>query len=125
MGVVWAAEDTRLRRTVALKMLRGARFAEESEMARFEIEAAAAAALDHPHIVPVYEVGRLERQPFFTMKLIDGASLAERLKERGRLPAKEAVAPARQDRPGRPPCAQPRRVAPRSQAGEHPPRCGR
>jgi WD40 repeat protein/tRNA A-37 threonylcarbamoyl transferase component Bud32 len=91
MGVVWAAEDTRLRRTVALKMMRGARFAEEVEMARFEIEAAAAAALDHPHIVPVYEVGRLEGQPYFTMKLIDGASLAERIKERGRLPAKEAA----------------------------------
>lgn len=92
MGVVWAAQDMRLRRTVALKMVRGARFADENEMARFEIEAAAAAALDHPHIVPVYEVGRMDGQPFFTMKLIEGVSLAERLRERGRLPAQEAVA---------------------------------
>lgn len=91
MGVVWVAEDRRLRRTVALKMLRGARFADEGQMARFEIEAAAAAALDHAHIVPVYEVGRLDGQAFYTMKLIDGESLGERLRHRGALPPGEAA----------------------------------
>ncbi len=91
MGVVWAAEDTSLRRTVALKMIRGAKFADDEEVARFTIEAKAAAGLDHPNIVPIYEVGRLEGQQFFTMKLIEGESLGERLKAEGRLPAREAA----------------------------------
>ncbi len=91
MGVVWAAEDTVLGRTVALKMLRSARFAEDAEMARFSVEAAAAAGLDHPNIVPVYEAGRLDGQPYFTMKLIDGHSLAVELRGRGRFPAREAA----------------------------------
>lgn len=80
MGVVYRAIDETLRRTVALKMIRGATFANEAERARFTIETEAAAALDHPHIIPVYEVGVLDEQPYFTMKLISGKSLAERLR---------------------------------------------
>ena len=84
MGVVYEAEDARLKRTVALKMIRGSSFANEAEIARFRIEAEAAAALDHAHIVPIYEVGVEERdQPFFTMKLIGGESLAAKLKRAG------------------------------------------
>jgi WD40 repeat protein/predicted Ser/Thr protein kinase len=81
MGVVYVATDQKLKRTVALKMIRGSTFADEAEVARFTIEAETAAALDHPHIVPIYEVGRREGQPFFTMKLIEGQSLAERLQQ--------------------------------------------
>ncbi|HWB02724.1 MAG TPA: WD40 repeat domain-containing serine/threonine-protein kinase [Verrucomicrobiales bacterium] len=92
MGVVYEAEDRKLKRPVALKMIRGSTFADEAELARFTIEAEAAAGLDHPHIVPIYEVGRLEGQPFFTMKLIEGQSLAERLKKSGgALPPREAA----------------------------------
>ncbi len=92
MGVVHEAVDQRLRRTVALKMIRGSSFADEAEVARFTIEAEAAASLDHPSIVPIYEIGQAEGQPFFTMKLIEGQSLAERLKDKTRrLSARESV----------------------------------
>jgi len=93
MGVVYVAEDRKLKRTVALKMIRGSTFADDGEVARFTLEAEAAAALDHPHIVPIYEVGRLDGQPFFTMKLIEGQTLAQRLRDHGgTLPAREVAA---------------------------------
>jgi WD40 repeat protein/predicted Ser/Thr protein kinase len=91
MGVVYVATDQKLKRTVALKMIRGSTFADEAEVARFTIEAEAAAALDHPHIVPIYEVGQREGQPFFTMKLIEGQSLAERVREGPPLAMRSAV----------------------------------
>ena len=91
MGVVYVATDQKLKRTVALKMIRGSTFADEAEVARFTIEAEAAAALDHPNIVPIYEVGLREGQPFFTMKLIEGQSLAERVREGPPLPIRSAV----------------------------------
>jgi WD40 repeat protein len=75
---------------VALKMIRGFAFSTESEKLRFRTEAQAAAQLDHPHIVPVYEVSEVDGQPFFTMKLLEGGSLSERLKA-GVLPAREAA----------------------------------
>jgi WD40 repeat protein/tRNA A-37 threonylcarbamoyl transferase component Bud32 len=78
MGVVFRARQRSLNRVVALKMiLPGGRSSEEVE--RFlGTEAAAVAALDHPHIVPVYEAGRCEGRPFYSMKLIDGGPLAAR-----------------------------------------------
>ena len=79
MGVVYEAEDTKLKRTVALKVIRGSAFASEGEISRFTLEAEAAAGLDHENIVPIYEVGVEEGQPFFTMKFIAGRSLAELL----------------------------------------------
>lgn len=79
MGTVYAAEDTALGRTVALKMIRAFRFASTAEQQRFEREARATAKLDHPHIVPVYEVGELEGHAFLVMKLITGGTLADRL----------------------------------------------
>ncbi|MBL9114602.1 MAG: protein kinase [Verrucomicrobiaceae bacterium] len=90
MGVIWEAEETSVHRVVALKMIRGFAFSSEAEKLRFQTEAQAAAHLDHPHIAPVYEVGEAEGQPFFTMKLLEGGTLAERLKA-GALPAKEAA----------------------------------
>ena len=93
MGIVYLAEDSQLKRTVALKMIRGASFANEAEVARFTLEAEAAAGLDHSNIVPIYEVGLLEEQPFFTMKLIEGESLAERLRKSpdGRLTSRQVA----------------------------------
>ena len=90
MGTVYEAEDTKLRRTVALKMIRSFSFSTAEEKARFAAEAGAAAALDHPNIVPIYEIGEFGGQPFFTMKLIEGGTLATRLRD-GAMPEREAV----------------------------------
>jgi hypothetical protein len=80
MGVVYRARQVSPDREVALKVLLP-RFAEDPEMlARFEIEARAMAALDHPGILPVYEVGARGGAPFFSMKFVAGGSLADRLK---------------------------------------------
>ncbi len=79
MGMVYEAWDTQLGRRVALKMLRQVFFATEVERLRFQNEAELASRLDHPNIVPIHEVGVHEGQPYFTMKVIDGVSLAQRL----------------------------------------------
>ncbi len=91
MGVVYHAEQLRPKREVALKVLLP-HLAEEPEMlARFQLEARAMAALDHPGILPVYEVGEADGVPFFSMKLATGGSLSERLLQ-GHLAPKEAAA---------------------------------
>ena len=90
MGVVYHAQQLRPQREVALKVLLP-HLAEEPEMlARFQLEARAMAALDHPGILPVYEVGEADGVPFFSMKLATGGSLSDRL-VRGRLAPKEAA----------------------------------
>ena len=90
MGVVYEAEDLRLRRRVALKLIRSAAFAQSEDVARFRAEAEAVARLDHAGIVQIHEVGECDGQPFFTMKLLPGGSLAERLKN-GALPPQDAA----------------------------------
>jgi eukaryotic-like serine/threonine-protein kinase len=80
MGVVFRARQRQPERLVALKMIRAGRFAAAADVQRFHAEAAAAAQLDHEGIVPIYEVGQYEGEHFFSMKLIDGPSLAERLR---------------------------------------------
>ena len=97
MGVVYRAEDTRLRRTVALKFLLPQFVLDDSAKERFLLEARSAAALDHPNICTVYEVGETEDgQLYLAMALYAGETLSARVAREGPLDTREALAIARQ-----------------------------
>jgi eukaryotic-like serine/threonine-protein kinase len=90
MGVVYKAWDPRLKRLVALKVLLGGEHASAVDVARFRSEAQAAASLAHRNIVPVYHVGECGGRAYFSMKYVEGITLAQKVRQ-GPLPPREAA----------------------------------
>jgi serine/threonine protein kinase len=80
MGIVYRARDKELNRIVAIKMIISGEYSSDLDVQRFQLEAKAAAQLDHPGIVPIYEINSHQGQPYFAMKLIEGGSLAQHRK---------------------------------------------
>ncbi len=90
MGIVYRATRTSDHEPVAIKMILKGDFASDTERQRFDSEAIAVARLDHPNIIPIYEIGEHQGRSFFCMKLIQGQSLSERL-ARGPMPSQRAA----------------------------------
>jgi serine/threonine protein kinase len=83
MGVIYKARQLRLNRLVAIKMINAGEFASPMLVQRFHREAEAAANLNHPNIVPIYETGELRGQHFFSMQLVEGSGLDRNIGESG------------------------------------------
>jgi len=96
MGVVYKAEDTKLKRIVALKFLPPSIMASEAEKTRFVHEAQAAAALNHPNICTIYEIDEVEGQAFIAMEFVEGQELRKLLIDNYQLPIDNVLAYATQ-----------------------------
>ncbi len=90
MGEVYSARDSRLNRDVAIKVLSELASSDPERLQRFEIEARAAAALNHPNILAVYQMGTYEGVPYLVTELLEGKTLTETLR-RGPLPWRKAI----------------------------------
>jgi tRNA A-37 threonylcarbamoyl transferase component Bud32 len=90
MGVVYKARQRSLQRTVALKMILRGEFATPEDLVRFQAEARAAARLEHPNIVSVYDAGQCDGQAYFTMRQVEGQTLADLLSA-GPMKARDAA----------------------------------
>ena len=95
MGEVYRATDTKLGREVAIKVLPASFSRDPQSVARFEREAKALAALNHPHIAAIYGFDADQGTHFLVLELVEGETLSERLR-RGPLPLKEALTVAQQ-----------------------------
>jgi hypothetical protein len=90
MGVVYKAQDRRLRRLVALKVILAGGHAGAAEQHRFQVEVEAAARLQHPNIVQVFEVGEEDGRPFMAMEYCPGGSLEDRIRDQPQPPREAA-----------------------------------
>jgi hypothetical protein len=91
MGVVYRARQHGLERDVAIKLLAAGPWASEEFVARFRREASSAARMQHPNIVEIYEFGHRDGLNYFSMRLIEGQTLAQRLYDKGPMPAGETA----------------------------------
>ena len=91
MGDVYLAQDTRLDRTVALKILPRDLANEKERMARFVQEARSASLLDHPNLATVYEIGDAEGTRFIAMQYVEGETLSEKLRQQGPLSVQQVI----------------------------------
>ena len=90
MGEVYRARDTRLDRTVAIKVLPSHLARDPERRARFEREARAVSALDHPHICTLHDIGQQDGVDYLVLEYLDGETLADRL-QKGALPLEQAL----------------------------------
>src|SRR5438034_6971142 len=90
MGEVYRARDSRLARHVAVKVLPTDESAGADRLSRFEQEAKAAGALNHPNLLTVFDTGRHEGAPYIVFELLEGETLRERL-HRGKVPLRKAI----------------------------------
>jgi serine/threonine-protein kinase len=91
MGAVYLAENVQIGRKVAIKVLHADLAVDDQLVARFRMEARAAAAIGHPGIVDVLDMGRSDGAEFIVMERLEGETLAQRIRARGALPAEEAI----------------------------------
>jgi len=96
MGEVYRARDSKLRREVALKVLPEAVSQDKRRLSRFEQEARAASALNHPNIITIYEIGRADQVSYIAMELVDGKTLRELISAPAPLPLRRAIGIAAQ-----------------------------
>ncbi len=96
MGTVYLATEVELDRKVAIKMLSPTLAHDPEVVARFEKEARMMARLEHPNLVPIYAVGRKGKQPFIVMKYLEGVTLTDHLRQKGRRPLEEVLELMRQ-----------------------------
>src|ERR1700678_3267247 len=95
MGEVYRARDARLNRDVAVKILPASFSADPDRLQRFALECRAAAALNHPNILSIFDIGEVQGAPYVVSELLEGETLRDRLRE-GPLPSRKAIDYARQ-----------------------------
>ena len=118
MGEVYRARDARLKREVAIKVLPAAMSADPERLRRFESEAEAASALNHPNILSIFDIGTENGAPYIVSELLEGETLRDAPRRR-RLHAAARDRPCPADRPGPGRRAREGHRAPRPEAGEH------